>query len=364
MFFNVTVARVVLSISAARLNVKPEYRVTDDGLALEGSGVSTRDQVSQELVGGGMSISVPGQQLWRLSIPVGIATTIDLLLTNASLCYVEVAFFTIVKSSGLIWLLMWAIVLGLEKPSVGLVSSVFVIFLGLTLACWGETEFSWIGMVMVLGSSCLSGLRWALTQRMKAFDKRFDGAVLTVYHVTLPAFFSMAPASLLEAYQFFRSEFAQNSVLFWEFLGISAFCGCIAFVLLTVEVKLIRLTSSLTMAVFGSIREVVQIVLAVVTLSDRLSALSVLGLAVVMTGSWAFKVAKYGRGTNPGDFDVEKEFEQEEEEEGAVVQLNDMGRRKLNRPLERWDAELSSCSVSELEDGLELLDHDRASHCP
>jgi solute carrier family 35 protein C2 len=77
------------------------------------------------------------------------------------------------KSSSLGFVLLFAFMFKLERPTWRLVGIIGLITLGVILMVSGETRFSFIGMVEVLTASCMSGLRWALTQKL--LDKEAMG---------------------------------------------------------------------------------------------------------------------------------------------------------------------------------------------
>lgn len=103
-------------------------------------------------------------------------------------------FYTIMKSASLLWILFWGILLRLEKYvdsrlgsstcqratisavqiplaprcrcSVSLCATCTAMSAGLGLASYGATATSLTGAALVLGASCLGGLRWSLSQRI------------------------------------------------------------------------------------------------------------------------------------------------------------------------------------------------------
>lgn len=68
------------------------------------------------------------------------------------------------KSSSLGFVLIFAFLFHLEKPTWRLVGIISIITVGLVLMVSGETKFHLVGMMEVLTASALGGLRWALTQ--------------------------------------------------------------------------------------------------------------------------------------------------------------------------------------------------------
>lgn len=56
-------------------------------------------------------------------------------------------------------ILVWAVLFKFEVLTLKMLLVVVVICLGLLLASLGETDFSLAGLIMILGASCLSGMR-------------------------------------------------------------------------------------------------------------------------------------------------------------------------------------------------------------
>ena len=69
-----------------------------------------------------------------------------------------------VKSSSLIFVLLFAFLFRLEVFSLRLVGVITLIFAGVLLMVATETHFVFGGFLLVLSGSALGGLRWSLTQ--------------------------------------------------------------------------------------------------------------------------------------------------------------------------------------------------------
>ncbi|CAM9429901.1 unnamed protein product [Phaeothamnion confervicola] len=149
---------------------------------------------------------LPRAVYWSMAAPIGVATAADVLLSNASFLFISVSFYTIAKSGSLVWILLWAAVFRLEVASCRLVLVVSFICAGLTLASWGETDFSLPGLLMVLASSCVGGFRWALTQLLQRVDSGCNDALTTVYHIAPSSALAMLPAALIQLGPVLRSE--------------------------------------------------------------------------------------------------------------------------------------------------------------
>lgn len=77
------------------------------------------------------------------------------------------------KSSSLGFVLLFAFLFKLEKPTFKLVAIIAIITAGVIMMVSGETQFSLVGMIQVLSASAMGGLRWALTQKL--LDKEAMG---------------------------------------------------------------------------------------------------------------------------------------------------------------------------------------------
>merc|ERR1711907_616434 len=89
----------------------------------------------------------------------------------------------IIKTGTLSWVLLWAVIFGLEKFSLGLVGTVVLITGGLFLSTYGDTEMSVIGLTFILAASCASGIRWGLVQILQAYEENSFHSLAIIYHI-------------------------------------------------------------------------------------------------------------------------------------------------------------------------------------
>lgn len=110
----------------------------------------------------------------KFIIPTAIATAGDVVLSNISFRFVPLTVYTIIKSSSIAFVLLFGCLFKIEQFRFQLGLIVFVMFIGVILMVYkpNTTENNKItdqttliiGAILVLGSSCLSGLRWVYTQ--------------------------------------------------------------------------------------------------------------------------------------------------------------------------------------------------------
>ena len=79
-------------------------------------------------------------------------------LSQWSFEYIEVALYTITKSTSIVFILMFSLLFRLEKKHWSLIIIVIMISTGLTMFTYKSTDFVLLGFMMVLTASFLSGM--------------------------------------------------------------------------------------------------------------------------------------------------------------------------------------------------------------
>jgi drug/metabolite transporter (DMT)-like permease len=104
-------------------------------------------------------------QYLTMVVPVAVATALDVVLSNSSFSFLTVTFYTIIKSSVPVWILLFSFALGLQRPSLGLVAIIVVICAGISLASLDDNlRGAWQGVTLCNLASICAGARWALSQ--------------------------------------------------------------------------------------------------------------------------------------------------------------------------------------------------------
>ncbi|OQR81075.1 Drug/Metabolite Transporter (DMT) Superfamily [Achlya hypogyna] len=251
---------------------------------------------------------------WMLAVPIGIFTGADIVLSNKSLTYITVSFFTIVKSGGNVWNLLFSILLGLQQPSWALCGVVVFICTGIGMASYGTINFVLVGFLLVLSASILGTLRWVLTQ---FFMKRMEGSshhtLAVVYYISPVSALLLLPVAIaVDGPGLIASKFCHDPVLFFQaFLGVTM-GGTLSFFLVSVEIELVKKTSALSLGIAGNLKDVLQIVMAMAIFHDQLSPLNLSGLVVATSGLVMYSYLKSASRTNSyavvqmDDVDVEE----------------------------------------------------------
>ena len=235
---------------------------------------------------------------WRkyllVVVPIGFLTALDIVLSNQSILYLPLSLCTAVKASSLVFTFFFGLCpcLNTHKFQCQTLCSVLVITAGLVMAIVFTSSRKaavggsssgvsfYCGLIFAFSSACAGGLRWVLLQKLVDEDIFSGGidsangssatgvsakeralasaAMLTLYRFTpISATVILPFAAGLELPQLLRHQAAQmglvarSAVVEGMYASAALLCivgGSIAVCLIVVEVKLLQVTSSLTMS--------------------------------------------------------------------------------------------------------------------
>ncbi|KAJ2039150.1 hypothetical protein GGI01_001422 [Coemansia sp. RSA 376] len=229
---------------------------------------------------------------WRVYltrvVPCGIASALDIGLSNISLRTITLTFYTMCKSSNLGFVLVFAFIFGLERPRVALIAIIVVISVGVALMAAGEVDFVLSGFLEAITSSAMSGLRWSLTQIL-LLQTRFgmNNPIATMSKLTPVIGMCMLTFSLILEDPF--TEISKNKnldtthgavfIVFMMMLG-----GLLAFAMVLSEFFLISRTSVVTLSIAGMLKEVMMFGVAHLVFGDTMTLVNLCGLLVALFG--------------------------------------------------------------------------------
>jgi len=121
----------------------------------------------------------------KKAVPTAVSTGLDIGLSNLSLKTITLSFYTMCKSSSLVFVLAFAFFFHLETFSIRLIGVIILISMGVLLMVATETHFVLGGFILVLPASALGGLRWSLTQLlMRSKRSGMNHPVATIFWLT------------------------------------------------------------------------------------------------------------------------------------------------------------------------------------
>ncbi|GAA5859439.1 hypothetical protein JCM8547_006822 [Rhodosporidiobolus lusitaniae] len=236
--------------------------------------------------------------------PCGMATGLDIGLSNLSLRTITLSFYTMCKSSSLAFVLLFAFLFRLEIPSWRLAGIILIITSGVILMVSTETQFHLVGMIEVLTASALGGLRWSLTQLLLDKDSMGMGnPIATLFWLAPVMGVTLATCSMI--FDGWGNVFGQEEFFgdLWSTLRTTVaiiFPGFLAFAMNVTEFGLIQRTSVVTLSVAGIFKEVAVIFLSTVLFHDMLTPINISGLIVTIFGIALYNYLKYRQFTSGG----------------------------------------------------------------
>ncbi len=219
--------------------------------------------------------------------PCGLATGLDIGLSNASLKFISLSFYTMVKSGAPVFVLLFAFLFKLEKPTARLIVAIVIIVFGVILMVVDETKFSWVGYLQVQIATVLSGLRWALTQILLEKESLgMNNPLATNLFLTPLMCISLLVASeLIEGFPtILRSPYFVTTASTFKILGLIIIGGVLAFLMIMSEFRLISHTSVVTFSISGIVKEILTISLSAMFFGDQFNWLNILGLVISLIG--------------------------------------------------------------------------------
>jgi len=220
---------------------------------------------------------------------VAVVASLDIALSNWSFEYLQVALYTVTKSTSIIFIAFFAILLGLEKKHWTLPVIVGMIAAGLVMFTYKSTDFSIIGFSMVLSASFLSGVRWTMSQLiMQRSNLGLSNPVDMIYHVQPIMVITLFPFAL--AFESSRiveliGQVNESNLDVASIYVVKILIGgVLAFFMETSEFMLLSQTSSLTLAISSILKEILTMSLAVMYQSTDLSTINLVGLVVCLVG--------------------------------------------------------------------------------
>ena len=240
---------------------------------------------------------LPQSDWLRRVVPVSLAAAADVSFSNLSLIYITLSFYTMCKSVTPLYLLAFVVAMRIEPLSFGLVASIVLIVAGVACAVAGETQFELKGFALVMLAAALSGLRWALTQRLMSRNGAWGlgtplGAMCTLMPIMAAACLTASllferPWAVLPASPYFAS-FAAGT----DTACLVALAACMAFGMTASEFTLMRATSAVTLSVVGTVKEAFSVLVFTLVDGDSLGVTNGIGLALLCAGVWGYHASR------------------------------------------------------------------------
>ncbi|KAM3123428.1 hypothetical protein ACQ2H7_003362 [Candidozyma auris] len=223
-----------------------------------------RPTVNGSLSGFWSSLAIAPERYARQILPCGITSAGDIGLSNLSFSYISLSLYTMLKTSSLIFVLIFGLIFRLERFNWRLIVIVVVMTGSVMMMTQkpdlddnneaADDDHNPIGIVLVMAASAISGL-----------------PMIVILLVT---------AIFVERWSAFVSSpiWAIHGVL--GVLGLMLVPGFLAFMMTLCEFKLLSVAQVLTLSIAGIFKELLTIMLGSLLFGDRLSLINCVGLVI------------------------------------------------------------------------------------
>lgn len=199
------------------------------------------------------------------------------------------------KSSSLAFVLLFAFVFRLERPSLRLIAIIASMTAGVIMMVAGEVKFSGLGFVLVILAAFFSGFRWGLTQILLLRNPATSNPFSSIFYLAPIMFITLLILAIpVEGFpalwQGLQILVEQKGVLLGP--AVLLFPGTIAFCMTASEFALLQRTSVVTLSIAGIFKEVVTISAAGIVFGDRLTPVNISGLFVTIGAIAAYNWIK------------------------------------------------------------------------
>ncbi|XP_038068172.1 solute carrier family 35 member C2-like isoform X2 [Patiria miniata] len=235
------------------------------------------------------NIILPWSVYMKRVAPTGFSSVLDIGLSNWSLLYITVSLYTMSKSTAIIFILVFAILFGLQRAHFCQIIIVLFIAGGLFMFTYESTQFNGEGFTLVIIAAVLSGLRWSLAQILTQEEELgLSNPVDLIYHLQPVMILGLMPFAL-----FVEGLHISSTKLFLGFEDIHVFLhtwltilfgAVLAFMLAMSEFLLLSRTSSLTLSISGIFKEICTLYIASEYSNDKMSLLNFFGMLICLSG--------------------------------------------------------------------------------
>lgn len=246
--------------------------------------------------------------------PCSLASAGDIGLSNVSFKFVSLSLYTMLKTSALIFVLLFGLIFRLEKFHWRLLVIVLIMTGSVMMMVKrpgpvddqldpSNDDHSAIGILLVLGASMMSGLRWSLTQILLKHNDYTNNSILTIFYISPSMCLTLFVFGMIfEGWSNFTSSPIWESEGFFGTIGLMTIPGILAFMMTLCEFKLLTVAQVVTLSIAGIFKELLTIVLSSIIFGDKLSVINCIGLIITFMDILWYNYFRYKENKAKAEF--------------------------------------------------------------
>lgn len=266
------------------------YPIFLSGLGILLSGVTAQLMVRIGYVTLQRTEAVEGIMWYKRVLPVGFAHACTLSLGNMVYLILDVGFIQMLKSFTPVVIMISAFAAGIEVPTMPTTYAVVVISIGTAMTCTFSPQFNPLGLLVMFCSILSEAIRLVLTQHLL---QQLKFGVVEGQYVLAPAsaFWLFLASLCFESYSMVTTGAFQLLLRNFHYFFIASMLGVVVNFM---AYAVIQNTSSLTMKILGTFRNIITIVLGVLLYEEHIPINEAGGYALALSGFLMYNASKLG----------------------------------------------------------------------
>ncbi|KAK6461645.1 putative nucleotide sugar transporter [Scheffersomyces coipomensis] len=269
--------------------------------------------------------------------PCSLASAGDIGLSNVSFKFISLSLYTMLKTSSLMFVLLFGLLFRLEKFNWRLIVIVFIMTGSVIMMVKKdpvdlsdyevEDENNDLGIILVIGASMMSGLRWSFTQLLLKRNPYTPNSISTIFYISPSMCLILLVIGLIfEGWENFTDSTIWDTIGFFKTISLMIIPGILAFMMTLSEFKLLTVAQVTTLSIAGIFKELLTIVLSSFIFGDRLNFINLLGLFLTIIDIAWYNYYRYYEGK-----------EQQQQKQPYYLKVNQYQYSESNEDLEHQD---------------------------